>query len=93
VKEPQIEIVNNPGIDAQDADYVVCLRVADLPIPYRRAEIRECSICHERVWLGHSSPRKPPIICHPCWDVATANADQIKVMLTPELARKLVNRS
>lgn len=60
-----VEIVKNTE-DADKADCVVCVRVNDVPIPYAEGSIETCPKCQERIWVSHTSPKKPPRLCYPC---------------------------
>jgi hypothetical protein len=65
-KVPKFEFINNPRVEASNADAVVCHRVSDLPIPHVPAQIEQCRDCGKRIWVAHSSPRQPPRISWQC---------------------------
>lgn len=54
--------------DAKEADVVVVMRVADLPIPngFTASVVDYCGVCNAKVWLAARSPRGVPLICIPC---------------------------
>jgi hypothetical protein len=52
--------------EAESVQFVVCMRVTDLPIPLKPGQIEHCRDCSERIWVAHSSPKKPPRVCHHC---------------------------
>lgn len=58
------------------ADIVVCLRVADMPIPSRTAEIEHCCKCNERIWVALESPKGVDRMCWPCTKVALEAEDE-----------------
>jgi hypothetical protein len=82
MKKPTITVVNNPKVEGNVADFVVCHRVSELPIPYVKAEIQHCSKCNERIWVAHTSPSKIPTLCWNCATPLIAEDDDTRIMIT-----------
>lgn len=59
-------ITKIPRIDAADAQFIICFRVVDEPIPNVPARILVCRDCLQRVWLADSSPQDRPCVCYQC---------------------------
>jgi hypothetical protein len=45
---------------------LVCMRVADMPIPSAASVIGRCDECDERIWIAHTSPRTDKRFCVAC---------------------------
>ena len=52
--------------EAERVEFVMCMWVADLPIPSVPAQIRLCCDCGALVWVASSSSRQPKPRCMPC---------------------------
>jgi hypothetical protein len=72
---PEITIVS--AEEAETLDAVCCMRVADLPIPRVPAQMEQCCKCGERIWVSHSSPRKPKRWCVQCLQAINQHDDHI----------------
>lgn len=77
--------------DAANADYIICHRVTDLPIPHRPAQIENCCKCGERIWCSINSPKKPLRICFKCMEPTIAKGkisqdekDEVNLLLTKD---------
>jgi hypothetical protein len=77
-----VRVIKNPRVEANHVDYVICHRVIDLPIPYVAAQIEHCSKCDERIWVAHTSPKKPPRICHTCIAPLMEKDDEVRLVIT-----------
>lgn len=80
---------NNPKRDAAKADFVVCLRVKDYPIPRRVSKIERCKECGERIWFADTSPVGPPLICNPCCVMMMATSKDKLTLMVSETTRQL----
>lgn len=58
--------------EAEAVEAVICMRVADLPIPPVPSSIERCGACDARVWVSSTSPRGPRRLCLDCITSATA---------------------
>jgi hypothetical protein len=85
----KVFVTRNPRVDANVADFVVCHRVAKLPIPYVSAQIEHCSKCKERIWVAHTSPKKPPKICYDCAAPIMEKDDDLKIIITERQAKEV----
>jgi hypothetical protein len=52
--------------EAEAVEAVICMRVADLPIPPVPSSIERCGACDARVWVSSTSPRRPRRLCLDC---------------------------
>jgi hypothetical protein len=53
--------------DAENADFVVCVRVSDLPVNASSSSVQvTCADCGTKVWRSSTSPKTPPTVCLPC---------------------------
>jgi len=52
---------------------VVCLRVADMPIPRMPSVRRRCAHCHAQIWVAKGAPAAPKV-CLKCATGAGASA-------------------
>lgn len=88
------KIIKNPTTEAADAEFIVCFRVADLPIPYVPAQIMACTECGARVWLADNSPQNVPIICDHCAKIAIAkDGEEPMLYMTERQARSIGGRA
>lgn len=78
---PKIKIITDPRREAAEVDFVVCHRIADLPIPTRPAHEERCSQCRERIWVGERAPVTPPRLCVYCG--LAKSGDVAMVLVTP----------
>jgi len=58
---------------------LVCMKIADLPIPPAPEAIGHCDECQERIWVGLKSPKKHRAICAACMK---AEGGKPKMMVT-----------
>lgn len=85
-----IKLIRDPLNEAADADFVICMRVADVPIPSKPAIIMRCAECGERVWFANSSPRQPKRICWQCAAPILSADKEPELMMTPGIACAIV---
>ena len=92
-------VIHNPKVNAAKADYVICYRVADLPIPYTEARIETCCKCNERIWIALSSPEEPSRICYQCIEpiikkgqTSQKEEDQVRLMVTEKQIRDMAKK-
>jgi hypothetical protein len=62
--------------EAEKCDVVVCLRVSDKPIPEQVSKIERCALCHARIWVSATSPKKPPRWCLQCTTLKAEELDR-----------------
>lgn len=66
--KPGLKIITDPRVEAAHVDFVVCLRVADLPNPsslkFPHKEL--CRDCGHEIWVASTSPTKPKKLCASC---------------------------
>lgn len=76
-------ITKIPRIDAADAQFIICFRVVDEPIPHVPARILVCRECLERVWLADSSPQDRPCVCFQCAEpIIAASGEEPMIAIT-----------
>ncbi len=83
------------GEKAENAPAVVCATVAEIPIPPCKSSIEFCSKCARRIWVSHSSPKKPPRICYHCYVDLVQSIDEgepLEIGVSPSALQKALKR-
>jgi len=79
----KLEVVKEPK--ASEAQFVLCNRVKDMPIPYHPAKIMLCEECGERVWLSNDTPQGIPVLCMQCGVARIkAEGEEPTIMITEQ---------
>jgi len=63
-------------------DVIVCMRVADLPMPYTRSQALPCAWCGLAIWVGYAVRKDVPhglAVCHQCVATKLSEVDEVTI--------------